>query len=206
MKIKTDICIVGAGPIGLFAVFQAGLLKMRCQVFDALPQVGGQLSEMYTHNHIYHIEEDSHVPAQGLIDDLMEQIKPFQPRFTLGESIEELACHKDGSFTLSTNRDTQIDCKAIVITDGFECFDPLKHVIENIDLCNAGLSQDDELDYQTNIPGVFTIGNSNNYPDKMKFFLSGSHEAALVSQNAFKYIYPLKNLRFKSNGLNIRLI
>ena len=88
--IKTDICIIGAGPVGLFAVFEAGLLKMRCHLIDALPQIGGQLSEIYPHKPIYDIPGYPTVKAQELIDNQMEQIRPFDPTFTLGERVEGL--------------------------------------------------------------------------------------------------------------------
>ncbi|MFL5752222.1 MAG: NAD(P)/FAD-dependent oxidoreductase, partial [Bacteroidia bacterium] len=82
--IETDIVIVGAGPVGLFAVFEAGLLKMRCHLIDYLPQVGGQLSEIYPKKPIYDIPGFPTVLAQELVDNLMKQIAPFHPSFTLG--------------------------------------------------------------------------------------------------------------------------
>ncbi len=84
------MCIIGAGPVGLFAVFEAGLLKMRCHLIDALPQVGGQLSEIYPQKPIYDIPGYPAINAQALVDNLMEQIAPFNPGFTLGERVEWL--------------------------------------------------------------------------------------------------------------------
>lgn len=101
--ITTDICIIGAGPVGLFAVFEAGLLKMRCHLVDALPQVGGQLSEIYPQKPIYDIPGYPEVKAQELVDNLMDQIKPFKPTFSLGERIDHLSKQEDGSYTLTTN-------------------------------------------------------------------------------------------------------
>ena len=86
--VNTDICIVGAGPVGLFAVFEAGLLKMRCHLVDALPQVGGQLSEIYPKKPIYDIPGYPEIIAGDLVDKLMNQIEPFKPTFTLGERLE----------------------------------------------------------------------------------------------------------------------
>jgi thioredoxin reductase (NADPH) len=83
--IATDICVVGAGPAGLFAVFEAGLLKMRCHLIDALPNAGGQLSEIYPHKPIYDIPGYPEIKGQDLIDPLPEQIKPFSPAFIWGE-------------------------------------------------------------------------------------------------------------------------
>ena len=88
--IQTDICIIGAGPVGLFAVFEAGLLKMRCHLIDALPQIGGQLSEIYPKKPIYDIPGLPEVNAQTLVDNLRQQIAPFKPTFTLGERVDGL--------------------------------------------------------------------------------------------------------------------
>src|SRR6478735_6325737 len=101
--ISTDICIIGAGPVGLFAVFEAGLLKIRCHLIDALPQVGGQLSEIYPQKPIYDIPGYPEVKAQDLVDRLMEQIAPFHPTFTLGERVDSLDRLDDGSFIVTTN-------------------------------------------------------------------------------------------------------
>jgi thioredoxin reductase (NADPH) len=99
--ITTDICIIGAGPVGLFAVFEAGLLKMRCHLIDALPQVGGQLSEIYPHKPIYDIPGYPSITAQELINNQMEQIDPFKPTFTLGERVDEL--QKQDASVAATN-------------------------------------------------------------------------------------------------------
>ena len=96
-KITTDICIVGAGPVGLFAVFECGLLKMRCHVIDAIGQVGGQLTEIYPKKPIYDIPGFPEVLAGDLIQNLMKQIEPFKPTFTLGERVEQLHLQEDGT-------------------------------------------------------------------------------------------------------------
>jgi len=88
--IQTDILIVGAGPVGLFTVFEAGLLKLRCHLIDALPQVGGQLSEIYPKKPIYDIPGYPTILAGELTDKLMEQIEPFKPTFTLGKWYETI--------------------------------------------------------------------------------------------------------------------
>ena len=131
--ITTDICIIGAGPVGLFAVFEAGLLKMRCHLIDALPQVGGQLSEIYPQKPIYDIPGYPEVKAQELVDNLMEQIKPFKPTFTLGERVDQLNKQADGSYTLTTNDKTQIHAQVIIIAGGLGCFEPRKPVIEKLE-------------------------------------------------------------------------
>jgi thioredoxin reductase (NADPH) len=125
-SISTDICIIGAGPVGLFAVFEAGLLKLRCHVVDALPQVGGQLSEIYPKKPIYDIPGFPDILAGDLIRNLMRQIEPFHPTFTLGERVERFAKLEDGSFQLYTTDGTEIMCKAIAIAGGLGSFEPRK--------------------------------------------------------------------------------
>ncbi|BAV08743.1 thioredoxin reductase (NADPH) [Filimonas lacunae] len=131
--IQTDICIIGAGPVGLFSVFEAGLLKMRCHVMDALPQVGGQLSEIYPQKPIYDIPGYPEVKAQELVDNLMKQIAPFSPTFTLGERVEGIERQEDKSFIVTTNENTTVHCKVIVIAGGLGCFEPRKPAIERLE-------------------------------------------------------------------------
>ena len=328
--ITTDICIIGAGPVGLFAVFEAGLLKLRCHVVDVLPQVGGQLSEIYPKKPIYDIPGYPSILAQELIDNLMEQIKPFHPTFTLGERVDGLEKQEDGSFVLTTSDNTKIHAKVICIAGGLGCFEPRKPALANIEqfegkgitymirdpevyrgkkvvLAGGGDSALDwtiflsdvaselslvhrnesfrgapdsaekvlelskqgkihlhlssnitelngngvlkeitvedknknrqavqadyfiplyglsprlgpiehwglnldkqaiEVDtekFETNVPGVFAIGDINTYPGKLKLILSGFHEAALMSHGAFKYINPGKVLNLKYTTVN----
>lgn len=131
--IQTDICIVGAGPVGLFAVFEAGLLKMRCHLVDALPQVGGQLTEIYPKKPIYDIPGYPEVLAGDLVHSLMKQIEPFKPSFTLGERVESLERQEDNSFIVTTNEQTQIQCKVVVIAGGLGCFEPRKPEVLNLE-------------------------------------------------------------------------
>ncbi|HYG39043.1 MAG TPA: NAD(P)/FAD-dependent oxidoreductase [Cytophagales bacterium] len=328
--ITTDICIIGAGPVGLFAVFEAGLLKMRCHLIDYLPQVGGQLSEIYPQKPIYDIPGYPTVKAQELVDNLMDQIAPFHPTFSLGERVESLDRQEDGSFIVKTNEDTSVACKVVVIAGGLGCFEPRKPEIEGLekyegkgvaymvknpelfrdrkvvlagggdsaldwtiflanlakevtlvhrgetfrgapdsaekvfDLAKAGkinlilksnitsisgnghlkevsiLGKDkntfnleaDHLiplfgltpklgpiaewglnidkaaisvnteDYSTNVEGIYAIGDINTYPGKLKLILCGFHEAALMAQSAFRYVYPDQKLSFKYTTVN----
>ncbi len=131
--ITTDICIVGAGPVGLFAVFEAGLLKMRCHVVDALPAVGGQLSEIYPKKPIYDIPGFPDILAGDLVKNLEKQIAPFHPTFTLGERVEELQKQEDGSFVVLTSEGTQIACKVVVIAGGLGSFEPRRPAINNLE-------------------------------------------------------------------------
>jgi len=132
--IKTDILIVGAGPVGLFAVFEAGLLKLRCHIVDALPQAGGQLAEIYPKKPIYDIPGFASVTAGELVDNLMEQIAPFKPGFTLGERAETLERQEDDSFIVTTNEGTKIQAPIVAIAAGLGSFEPRKPPIENIEL------------------------------------------------------------------------
>lgn len=131
--INTDLCIIGAGPVGLFAVFEAGLLKMRCHLIDALPQIGGQLSEIYPQKPIYDIPGYPEVKAQELVDNLMDQAKPFKPTFTLGERVDHLDKQEDGSFIVTTSEKTKIHAKVIIIAGGLGCFEPRKPALENLE-------------------------------------------------------------------------
>ena len=134
MIIQTDICIIGAGPVGLFAVFEAGLLKMRCHLVDALPQIGGQLSEIYPKKPIYDIPGYPEILAHELVENLRKQIEPFTPSFTLGERVETLTRLEDQSFQLTTSDKTEINAKVVVIAGGLGCFEPRKPEIENLEI------------------------------------------------------------------------
>ncbi|MDT0643417.1 NAD(P)/FAD-dependent oxidoreductase [Zunongwangia sp. F363] len=130
--IKTDIIIIGAGPTGLFAVFEAGLLKLKCHLIDALPQPGGQCSEIYPKKPIYDIPGFPEVLAGDLVKNLMEQIRPFEPGFTLGERAETIDKQSDGSFIVTTNKGTQHQAPVVVIAGGLGSFEPRKPPIANI--------------------------------------------------------------------------
>jgi thioredoxin reductase (NADPH) len=328
--IETDILIIGAGPCGLFTVFEAGLLKLKCHLIDSLPQPGGQLTEIYPKKPIYDIPGFPSVLAGDLVDNLMEQIKPFKPGFTLGERAETIEKLEDGRFLLKTNRGTAHVAPVIAIAGGLGCFEPRKPPISNItdfedkgieyiikepefyrdkkiviagggdsaldwtiflsdvasevtmvhrrksfrgaldsvekieQLAEAGkinlikeaqvvglngngvlnevtikhktegemkqpvdhfiplfgLSpklgpiadwnlninrnaiEVDTLDYSTNVPGIYAIGDINTYPGKLKLILCGFHEATLMVQSAFKHIYPEKKVQFKYTTVN----
>ncbi|WP_187264129.1 NAD(P)/FAD-dependent oxidoreductase [Pontibacter beigongshangensis] len=328
--IQTDICIVGAGPVGLFAVFEAGLLKMRCHVVDALPAVGGQLSEIYPKKPIYDIPGFPEVLAGDLVKNLEKQIAPFHPTFTLGERVEELQKQEDGSFVVTTSDSTKIACKVVVIAGGLGSFEPRKPAIDNLETFEgkgvtymvrdpelfrskklviagggdsaldwtiylAGLAEEltlvhrgttfrgapesaekvmslaeegkiklllksnvvnvqgngklnavsisvdndtqynletdyliplfglvpklgplehwgleldknaivvNTVDYSTNIPGIYAIGDINTYPGKLKLILCGFHEAALMAQSAYNIINPGKKYVLKYTTVN----
>jgi thioredoxin reductase (NADPH) len=323
--IETDLLIIGAGPTGLFAVFEAGLLKMRCHLIDYLPLPGGQLSEIYPKKPIYDIPGLPSILAGDLVSNLMQQIEPFKPGFTLGERAEILEKQEDGRFRVVTHTGTVHLAPAVAIAGGLGCFEPRKPPIVNIAdfedrgvhyivkdpsefagkrliiagggdsaldwtiylaetaaelimvhrrtefrgapdsvekvreleasgrirlLTNAqviglrgngrleavtasidgaedleiptdaflplfglspklgpiadwGLQLDkaaievNTFDYSTNVPGIFAIGDINNYPGKLKLILCGFHEATLAVQSAFRFAYPDKKISFK---------
>jgi len=324
--ITTDILIIGAGPTGLFTVFEAGLLKLRCHLIDALPQIGGQCSEIYPKKPIYDIPAYPEILAGDLTDKLMEQIKQFQPGFTLGERAETIDKLEDGTFIVTTNKDTKHHAKVVAIAGGLGSFEPRKPPIPNIanfedkgveymirepelyrdkkvvisgggdsaldwsiyltdiaaevtlihrrnefrgaldsvdkvqELKDAGkiklitpaevvgisgtdkvtgvsvsvngsapyiletdhfiplfglspklgpignwgleieknaIKVNNALDYQTNIPGIYAIGDVNTYPGKLKLILCGFHEATLMCQSAFQRIFPDKKYVMK---------
>ena len=317
--IKTDIIIIGAGPTGLFTVFEAGLLKLKCHLIDALAQPGGQCSEIYPKKPIYDIPAYPEILAGDLTDKLLEQCKQFEPGFTLGERAEEITKGDDGIFTVTTNKGTQHQAPVVAIAGGLGSFEPRKPQLENLEkfedngieyiikdpeiyrdkkvviagggdsaldwsiflaninaevtlvhrrnefrgaldsvekvielkkqnkiniitpaeivklngdkvlksvviasneneqevevdhfiplfglspklgpIANWGLEIEknaikvDTYDYQTNIPGIFAIGDVNTYPGKLKLILCGFHEATLMCQSAYKIINPGK--------------
>ncbi len=328
--IITDILIIGAGPCGLFTVFEAGLLKLHCHLVDALPIPGGQCAEIYPKKPIYDIPGYPSILAGELVDNLMDQIAPFKPGFTLGERAEVLEKTEDGQFLLTTSRDTQIKAPVICIAGGLGCFEPRKPPIGNIadfedkgieyiirepnfykdkrvviagggdsaldwtiyladiaaELClvhrrtsfrgaldsvekvmelveagrvqlmtdsqvvglngneklesvvikhktegeiiketdhfvplfglspklgpiaewglniNKNAIEVNTLDYSTNVPGIYAVGDINTYEGKLKLILCGFHEGTLMVQSAFKYIYPDKKLSFKYTTVN----
>ncbi|MGL5233388.1 MAG: NAD(P)/FAD-dependent oxidoreductase [Empedobacter falsenii] len=163
--IQTDIVIIGAGPTGLFAVFEAGLLKMRCHIIDALPQPGGQLTELYPKKPIFDIPGYPSVGAGELIDNLMEQIKQFEPGFTLNEQAATIDKQEDGTFIVTTNKGTRVQGKAVAIAGGLGSFEPRKPIIENIEA------------YEEN--GVeYFVKNPELFRDK-KIVIAGGGDSAL---------------------------
>ncbi len=326
--IKTDLLIIGAGPTGLFTVFEAGLLKLRTHLIDALPQPGGQCSEIYPKKPIYDIPAFPEILAGDLVKNLMEQIRPFKPGFTLGERAETIEKLEDDTFIVTTNKGTKHHAPVVVIAGGLGSFEPRKPPIANIgnyedkginyfikdpevyrnkrviiagggdsaldwvifladvaaevslvhrrnefrgaldsvekvsELANLGrinlitnaeivgltgedhlekvvlrhkdeargeefkdvdafiplfglspklgpmanwgldieknaIKVDNSYDYQTNIPGIYAIGDVNTYKGKLKLILSGFHEAAIMCQSAYQRINPGKKYVLK---------
>ena len=330
--IKTDIIIIGAGPVGLFTVFEAGLLKLKCHLIDSLPIPGGQCAEIYPKKPIYDIPGFPSILAGELIDNLMDQIEPFKAGFTLGEAATEISEQEDGSFIVTTIKGTKHHAPIVIIAGGLGVFEPRKPPIKNIadfedrgieyiikdpemyrgkkcviagggdsaldwsiflaekkiakevvlvhrsssfrghldsvqkviDLSEKGkvkliteaevtavMGEDklekiqithqktgemieetdhfiplfglkpslgpigswgldieknaikvDSVDYSTNIPGIYAVGDVNTYQNKLKLILCGFHEGTLAVQSAFARIHPEKKNVLKYTTVN----
>ena len=148
--IKTDILIIGGGPTGLFTVFEAGLLGLKCHIIDALSKPGGQCSEIYPKKPIFDIPAIPEILAGNLINNLLEQIKPFNPGYTLSESADYLEKQKDGSFNVVTEKGTVHNAKVIAIAGGLGSFDPRKPQIDNINKYEAN-----GVEYMVKNPKLF---------------------------------------------------
>jgi thioredoxin reductase (NADPH) len=131
--IVTDVVIIGAGPCGLFAVFELGLLDLKCHLVDILERPGGQCTELYPEKPIYDIPAIPEISGQGLTDALMKQIAPFHPVFHLGQMAEKLEQKPDGRWMLTTDTGTVFDARCIVIAAGGGSFVPKKPPIPGID-------------------------------------------------------------------------
>lgn len=323
-SISTDMLIIGAGPVGLFTVFEAGLLKIRCHLVDALVTPGGQLNEVYPKKPIYDIPGFPEIIAKDLTDNLLKQIAPFKPGFTLGERAETLEKTEQG-YRVTTNKGSEFFAPVVVIAAGLGSFEPRKPNLAHIDyyedngvdymvkdpekyrgqqvviagggdsaldwaiflagvtakltlvhrrgefrgapesvdkvkelaqqgkievvthaevtalhgqdrlqaveikedhqdprtlpvdfflplfglspklgpLAEWGLNihksaiEVNTMDYSTNLPGIYAVGDINTYPGKLKLILCGFHEAAIMCQFAYKIIFPDKKPSFK---------
>ncbi|WMS42511.1 NAD(P)/FAD-dependent oxidoreductase [Acuticoccus sp. MNP-M23] len=131
--IETDILIVGAGPVGLFAVFELGLFDMRCHLIDILDRPGGQCAELYPEKPIYDIPAYPSISAQGLVDRLMEQIAPFEPQFHFEQMVSALTRMDDGRFLVETDIGTHFKAKIVVIAAGGGSFQPKRPPIPGIE-------------------------------------------------------------------------
>jgi thioredoxin reductase (NADPH) len=122
--VQTDVVIVGAGPAGLFQVFELGLLDIRAHVVDSMPQIGGQCAELYPDKPIYDIPAIPVCSARELVDKLLEQIKPFKPQFHLGQQVNEVQMQPSGRFLVRTSTGTEFDAATIILAAGVGAFTP----------------------------------------------------------------------------------
>lgn len=165
MNNTADIIIIGAGPVGLFTVFEAGLLKLRCHLVDSLGQPGGQLTEIYPKKPIYDIPGYPTVMAGELVEKLLKQIEPFNPGFTLGERAEKLEKINETQYKILTSKGTELIAPVIAIAGGLGSFEPRKPPIDNIELF-----EDKGIDY--------VIKDPEKYRGK-KVLIAGGGDSAL---------------------------
>ena len=151
MSIKAECVIVGAGPCGLFQVFELGLLGIQAHVIEALPKVGGQCAELYPDKPIYDIPALPICGAQELVDRLMEQIAPFDPQFHLDQLVTEVTPREDGRFDVSTSAGTRFDAGSVVLASGVGSFEPQRLKIDGADDL-----EDQSLFYRVREPRHFT--------------------------------------------------
>lgn len=130
--LKTDVVVIGAGPVGLFAVFQCGMLGLKCHVVDSLDQIGGQCTALYPEKPIYDIPAESAISGAELIEQLERQSHPFSPVYHLGQQVIAVS-GQASEFTVTTSKQTQIKTKAIIIAAGAGAFGPHKPPLENLE-------------------------------------------------------------------------
>ena len=133
---STDVCIIGAGPVGLFAVFECGMLRMRCHVVDTLDAIGGQCAALYPEKPIYDIPAYPRIDAGELIERLAEQAAPFMPQYLLGQRVERLTRAGD-RWLLETSTGARVDCAAIMIAAGCGAFGPNRPPLPGIEAYEA---------------------------------------------------------------------
>ena len=131
-KIETDALIIGAGPCGLFQVFELGLLGIDSVLIDSLPTIGGQCTELYPDKPIYDIPGIPVCTGEELIENLSKQIEPFSPKMILGDEVTELKANKD-SFDIKTQKGQKITAKTVFIAGGVGSFQPRKIRVKGID-------------------------------------------------------------------------
>jgi thioredoxin reductase (NADPH) len=131
--VETDVVIVGAGPVGLFAVFELGLLDIKCALVDILDKPGGQCAELYPEKPIYDIPGYPIITGDGLVQKLMEQIAPFKPTLHLSQMVESLARDTDGRFRLTTDAGTTFLCKVVIVAAGGGSFQPKRPPVPGIE-------------------------------------------------------------------------
>ena len=148
--IVTDVVIIGAGPVGLFQVFELGLLDMKAHVVDSMPQVGGQCTELYPDKPIFDIPGIPVCDARELVERLMQQIKPFDPQFHLGQEVTEVRREPNGRFCVRTSAGTGFDAAAVIVAGGVGSFRP-----RLLSLPGAERLEGHQLHYKIRDPSVF---------------------------------------------------
>ncbi len=196
--IQTDVVIVGAGPCGLFQVFELGLLDLRAHVIDALPIIGGQCAELYPDKPIYDIPGFPTVGALELVDRLVQQIKPFSPTFHLGQQVQEVRKLEDGGFHLVTSTGTEFHTKAVIIAGGVGAFQPVLLRLEGIEKYD-----DKQLFYRVKDPSlhhgkkVVVCGGGDSALDWALQMVGKASEVTLIHRSAAFKAAPASVSKFK---------
>ena len=191
---ETDVVIVGAGPVGLFAVFELGLLNIKCHVIDSLSKVGGQCAELYPDKPIYDIPARHTITGQDLTDELMKQSNPFSPIFHLNQQVESIKKTDKDNWIIKTNSGKEINTKCIVIAAGAGSFVPRKPSIEGIE------------DFE-NINVFFSIREKNIFKNQ-NVLIAGGGDSALDWTNELskianvKLIHRRKEFRASPDSVN----
>lgn len=166
MTIQTDICVIGAGPAGLFTVFQAGMLGLKCHVVDALDFTGGQCSALYPEKPIYDIPAFPEIAAEDLIKNLEKQAAPFSPVYHLGQQVVKVDRVQNSGFRIETSKNTIIEAKAIIIAAGCGAFGPNKPPIDGLD------------EYEKTGGVAYMVRTKNDYVGK-KVVIAGGGDSAV---------------------------
>lgn len=194
----TDVVLVGAGPVALFAVFQLGLYGLKCTLVDSLGSAGGQCAVLYPDKPIYDVPGFPRIDGLDLTARLLEQIAPFSPAFRFGSTVTGFSQRRDGRFQTMLADGATIGASVLVVATGLGTFLPG----EGDPCLEAGpaatwpleRTQDaffvDPERFQTSQPGVFAIGDACHYPGKLRLILSGFHEAALMTQAVRRICFP----------------
>jgi len=196
--IQTDVVIVGAGPCGLFQVFELGLLDLRAHVIDALPIIGGQCAELYPDKPIYDIPGFPTVGALELVERLLQQIKPFSPTFHLGQQVQEVKKLEDGGFHLVTSTGTEFHTKAVIIAGGVGAFQPVLLRLEGLEKYD-----DKQLFYRVKDPSlhhgkkVVVCGGGDSALDWALQMVGKASEVTLIHRSAAFKAAPASVSKFK---------
>ena len=194
----TDVVLVGAGPVALFAVFQLGLYGLGCTLVDSLDRAGGQCAVLYPDKPIYDVPGFPKIDGLDLTDRLLEQIAPFSPVFLFRRTVTGFAQQPDGRFQVHLADGTALGASVVLLATGLGTFVPGDGTpsldagpapVWPLDRAGDAFAVDAER-FETSQPGVFAIGDACHYPGKLRLILSGFHEAALMTQAARRICFP----------------